>query len=198
MSRPAVFIDRDGVINELVPDAVSGRPESPLHVSDVRLIAGVGEALRMLASDGRLLVGVSNQPAAAKGTVSVAELGAVQTEVESLLAAEGVHFDAFKLCMHHPDGVIPELSGVCECRKPAPGMLLEAAAELDIDLTRSWMVGDTDADMAAGAAAGCRTVLVGEAGTHHKRTVQGTALADSVVSNLIEAVHLILSNDRLS
>jgi D-glycero-D-manno-heptose 1,7-bisphosphate phosphatase len=165
----AAFIDRDGVLNEGVPDPVSGLPESPLHPDQVRLLPGVGPALRDLAAAGYLLVGASNQPAAAKGKVPLEELLATQRRVIELLAAEGAHFDAFKLCLHHPQGVVEELSGSCDCRKPAPGMLLEAAAELSLDLANSWMIGDTDTDIEAGRNAGARTVLVGYPGSSHKR-----------------------------
>ena len=169
MSARAAFIDRDGVINELAPDPSSGRPESPLRAEDVALVPGAAAALRELAAAGLLLVGVSNQPAAAKGTVSLAELDAVQERVIELLAADGVSFDAFRVCLHHPDGIVPELSGACDCRKPAPGMLLDAARELDIDMAASWMIGDTAGDIQAGTAAGCRTVLIEHPGSAHKR-----------------------------
>jgi D-glycero-D-manno-heptose 1,7-bisphosphate phosphatase len=165
----AAFIDRDGVLNELVPDPESGLPESPLHPDDVRLLPGVGEALRALAAAGFLLVGVSNQPAAAKGKVPLEQLLAVQERVLELLAAEGAGFADFKLCLHHPEGTVAELSGPCECRKPAPGMLLEAAAERSLDLAASWMIGDTDSDVEAGRNAGCLTVLVEYPGSEHKR-----------------------------
>jgi D-glycero-D-manno-heptose 1,7-bisphosphate phosphatase len=168
--RPAAFIDRDGVLNEGVPDPVDGRLESPLSPDQVRLLPGVGPALKELAAAGYLLVGVSNQPAAAKGKVSVEGLIAVQERVLELLAAEGVRFDDFKLCLHHPQGIVEGLSGPCECRKPAPGMLLDAATELSIDLPASWMIGDTDADVGAGRNAGVRTVLVEYPGSSHKRS----------------------------
>jgi D-glycero-D-manno-heptose 1,7-bisphosphate phosphatase len=166
----AAFLDRDGVLNEGDPDPDSRLLESPLHPDQVRLLPGVGAALRELAAAGYLLVGVSNQPAAAKGKVSLEELVATQERVLELLAAEGVRFDDFKLCLHHPEGTVAELSGPCECRKPAPGMLLEAAAELSIDLANSWMIGDTDTDIEAGRNAGCRTVLVEYPGSAHKRS----------------------------
>lgn len=168
--RAAVFLDRDGVINELVPDPVSGRPESPLWVQDVRLAPGAAEAAAHLQRLGFLLVCVSNQPAAAKGKVSPAELLAVHDRVLELLEAEGVKLAASQICMHHEQGVLPELAGPCRCRKPAPGMLLDAAAALGIDLGRSWMVGDTDADVAAGRAAGCATLLLTYPGSAHKRS----------------------------
>jgi D-glycero-D-manno-heptose 1,7-bisphosphate phosphatase len=170
VSSAAVFVDRDGVINELVVDPASGLPESPLTVADVSLIDGAAAALRRLSRAGWTLVGVSNQPAAAKGRLPVSGVWEVQGRVIELLAAEGVALDDFRLCLHHPAGVVPELSGACDCRKPAPGMLVSAAADLGIDLAASWMVGDTEADVSAGRAAGCRTILVTTAGSEHKRS----------------------------
>jgi D-glycero-D-manno-heptose 1,7-bisphosphate phosphatase len=191
----AAFVDRDGVINQLVADPVSGRPESPLRVPDVQLVAGATGALRRLAASGLKLVGVSNQPAAAKGTVTLDELQAVQARVIALVAQDGVSFDAFRLCFHHPDGIVPELTGECDCRKPAPGMLLDAAGELGIDLGRSWMIGDTDNDVLAGQAAGCRTVLITHAGSAHKRGRE--AQPDAVVDDLAAAARFILGPEAV-
>jgi D-glycero-D-manno-heptose 1,7-bisphosphate phosphatase len=188
----AVFVDRDGIINELVPDPVSGHPESPLRVDDVRLIEGAAAALRRLAGAGWLLVGVSNQPSAAKGHISLAELHSIQARVLELLAAEGARFDDFRLCPHHPQGVVAELAGECDCRKPAPGMLLAAAGDLGLDLGRSWMVGDTDGDVQAGRAAGCRTILVEHPHSAHKRT--GELPPDAVASHLTAAAGIILAS----
>jgi D-glycero-D-manno-heptose 1,7-bisphosphate phosphatase len=167
--KAAVFFDRDGVVNELVPDPDSGLPESPLHPQQVTLAEGAAAALGALRDAGYILVGVSNQPAAAKGTVSLDELKQVQARVLELLLADGLAPDGFYLCFHHPRGVVPELSGACDCRKPAPGLLFAAAADLNLELSRSWMIGDTDADVEAGAAAGCRTILVEHQGSSHKR-----------------------------
>jgi D-glycero-D-manno-heptose 1,7-bisphosphate phosphatase len=186
----AVFVDRDGVINELKLDPDSGTPESPLAVSDVVLTPGAGDALRRLQAAGRMLVGVSNQPAAAKGRISIADLLAIQARVVYLLGEQGVSFQDFRLCLHHPDGSVVELAGRCDCRKPAPGMLLDSARELGIDLARSWMIGDTDADVLAGRAAGCRTVLVEHRGSAHKRT--GDGRPDAVAADLRAAVEVVL------
>jgi D-glycero-D-manno-heptose 1,7-bisphosphate phosphatase len=183
--RAAAFLDRDGVLNELVVDPVSGAGESPLTVGEVRLAPGAAAAAASLARAGYALVCVSNQPAAAKGAVSVARLLEVHERVLELLAAEGVVLDASRLCLHHPHGVVAELSGSCHCRKPAPGMLLDAAATLGIDLCASWMVGDTDADVAAGRAAGCATVLIRNPGSVHKRFQAVTP--DLIVDSLSEA-----------
>ena len=187
----AAFLDRDGVLNEGEPDPETGLLESPLHPDEVRLLPGVAAALRELAAADYLLVGVSNQPAAAKGKVSIEELIATQERVLELLAAEGVRFDDFKLCLHHPEGVVEGLRGPCDCRKPAPGMLLEAAAERSIDLAKSWMVGDTDADVGAGRNAGVMTVLVEYPGSSHKRV--GGFAPDVRAVDLPEAVAAILN-----
>jgi D-glycero-D-manno-heptose 1,7-bisphosphate phosphatase len=189
-ARPAAFIDRDGVLNEGVPDPESGALESPLRVGDVRLLPGVAAALRELADAGFLLVCVTNQPAAAKGKMTVEEVHVVHGRVLELLALDGARFDASYLCPHHPSGVVAELSGPCPCRKPAPGMLLEAADALGIDLGASWMFGDTDTDVEAGAAAGCRTVLIDYPGSAHKRagasspSLRAASLPDAVASVL--------------
>jgi D-glycero-D-manno-heptose 1,7-bisphosphate phosphatase len=189
----AAFVDRDGVVNELVPDRLSGLPESPLRVEDVTLVPGAAAALNRLHAAGWLLIGVSNQPAAAKGKVSVQQLDAVHARVLELLRREGATFDAFRLCLHHPDGVVAELRGPCDCRKPAPGMLLDAGRSLGVDFARSWMIGDTDADVVAGRSAGCQTVLVEHQGSVHKRG-RGAA-PDAVVPNLQAATDIVLGPD---
>jgi D-glycero-D-manno-heptose 1,7-bisphosphate phosphatase len=167
--RAAIFLDRDGVLSELAPDPESGLPESPLRPEDVRLLPGAAAAAAALRGAGYALVGVTNQPAAAKSRVSVGQLEDVQRRVVELLAREGAELDAWRICLHHPEGVVPELSGPCDCRKPKPGMLLDAERTLGLDLSRSWMVGDTDADVEAGRAAGCRTVLIVHPDSAHKR-----------------------------
>jgi D-glycero-D-manno-heptose 1,7-bisphosphate phosphatase len=187
--RRAIFVDRDGVINDLAPDPRSGRPESPLAPGDVRLIPGVAEGLRRLREAGYLLIGVSNQPAAAKGMVTVENLLAVHARVVSLLSDEEVVLDDWRLCLHHPDGSVPELTGVCDCRKPAPGLLLDAARRTNIDLGGSWMIGDTDSDIVAGHSAGCRTVLIEHPASTHKRA--GMTSPDLRARDLAHAACLV-------
>ena len=189
-ARRAVFLDRDGVIDALVPDPQTGLPESPLRVEDVALLPGVAPAMHSLAAAGFLLVGVSNQPAAAKGTVALADLVEVHERVLALLADEDAAFDDFRICWHHPDGVDPDLAGICDCRKPAPGMLLDAAREYEIDLAASWMLGDSDSDVIAGAAAGTRTVLVAYPPGAHKRA--GAGEPTLVAADLPAAVDAVL------
>jgi D-glycero-D-manno-heptose 1,7-bisphosphate phosphatase len=156
----------------------------------VRLIEGAAVAVRALAQAGFALVCVSNQPAAAKGKVSLEQLLAVHERVLELLREQEVHLDASRLCLHHPQGTVPELSGPCGCRKPAPGMLLDAAQELGLDLASSWMLGDADSDVLAGHAAGCRAVLIEHPGSAHKRA--GEASPDLLASNLADGVAQLL------
>jgi D-glycero-D-manno-heptose 1,7-bisphosphate phosphatase len=188
--RRAVFVDRDGVLNELVPDPVSDNPESPLAPDLVALIPDAAAALRRLRAAGYALVGISNQPAAAKGTVTLQQLERVQARVLELLASEDVELDGFELCFHHPDGIEPELSRPCDCRKPEPGMLLRAARALSLDCATSWVVGDTDDDVTAGRAAGCRTLLVENPGSAHKRL--GRSHPYARVGSLAQAADFIL------
>jgi D-glycero-D-manno-heptose 1,7-bisphosphate phosphatase len=190
VGRRAAFLDRDGVLNEGTPDLDSGLLESPLNAENVRLLPDVPAALRELAQAGYALVCVSNQPAAAKDKATVEQLRAVHERVIELLASEGACLDVSLLCPHHPEGVVDELSGPCDCRKPAPGMLLDAANALGLDLAASWMLGDTDTDVAAGRAAGCRTVLIEYLGSAHKRA--GATSPDLIAADLPKAVARLL------
>jgi histidinol-phosphate phosphatase family protein len=148
MARPALFLDRDGTLIEDV-----GYPRDPRRV---RLLPAAAKALARLAAAGFALVIVSNQAGVGRGLVSRAEAEAVHAEVLRRFAAAGVSFDGAYYCYHAPDDG-------CGCRKPAPGLLLRAAAELGLDPGRSFMVGDKPIDLAAGAAAGCRGILFGPA-----------------------------------
>ena len=111
---------------------------------------------------------VTNQPVIARGEVTTAELDTIHRKMETLLGAEGAYLDAVYYCPHHPDrgfaGEIPALKIDCDCRKPKPGLLLRAARDYHIDLSRSYMIGDGDNDMAAGRAAGCTVARIGEKG----------------------------------
>ncbi|MCW3001223.1 MAG: family hydrolase [Conexibacter sp.] len=187
--RAAVFLDRDGVINDPVFDPQDGRDESPLRAQDIVLAEGAAEGCRLLTDAGYLLVVASNQPAAAKGKASLDDLWAVHERVAGLLGAEGVVIADWRYCFHHPDAVDPELRGPCDCRKPAPAMLLDAATAHAIDLPASWMVGDSDGDIEAGRLAGCQTMLIEHPRSAHRRSgnVRPTALAP----NLLAAAKLL-------
>jgi len=192
--RSAVFLDRDGVLNALVPDPITGRPESPLRTQDVHLLRGVVEAIKALRSVGFVIACVSNQPAAAKGLVSEKDLREVHAVVLAELEEAGAKIDASRICLHHPDGRVPELKGPCDCRKPAPGMLHSIATEMTIDLSRSWVVGDTDADLLAGRAAGCSTILIEHPSSEHKRF--GTTVPDGKAPDLLTAAAMIVGASK--
>lgn len=166
----AVFLDRDGVLNDPVHDPHDGRPESPLRADDVVLADGAVDGCLALEKAGFTLAVVSNQPGAAKGKASLADLSDVHGRVAELLTDAGVLISDWRYCHHHPEAVDPKLRGPCDCRKPAPGMLLAAASAGGYDLGQSWMVGDSDGDIEAGQRAGCRTVLVEHPGSGHRRS----------------------------
>ena len=188
--RPAVFLDRDGVLNDPVLDLVDGRPESPLRAQDVVLAPGAVEGVRALTALGVPLIVVSNQPAAAKGKATDADLRAVHERVVALLAAHDLRIDDWRYCFDHPDAQDPARRA-CACRKPAPGLLQDAARDHGLDLAASFIVGDTDADVGAGRAVGALTVLVTHPGTAHRRTPEIAGTADAVASDLAAAATLV-------
>ena len=190
--RRAVFLDRDGVLNDPALDPVDGRFESPLRAEDVVLAEGAIEGCRMLRDAGFLLLVASNQPAAAKAKATREQLREVHERVVALLADGGVSIDDWRYCLHHPQASVPELRGdPCGCRKPAPGMLLELARAHAVDLKASWMVGDSDADIDAGIAAGCRTALIEHPASAHRRT--GRCAPAALAPNLSPAAAFICS-----
>lgn len=191
--RRAIFLDRDGVINAMVYNPEFGLVDSPANPGEFRLLPGVSEALNRINALGFLAVLISNQPGIAKGKFSTALLGAMTEMMTSELALQGARLDAIYYCYHHPEGIVPEYSRVCECRKPRPGMLLQAAAELDIDLENSYFIGDGITDIQAGQAAGVSTVLIYPSlrcyicEELNRRQVTPT----HIVKNLPEAIDLI-------
>lgn len=156
----AVFLDRDGVINAAVWNPAEGKLDTPYRLEDFRLLPGVAQAMRSIGEMGFLTVVVSNQPGVAKGKCGLELLDAINRRMLASLAEEGVRLSGIYYCLHHPEAVVPALRMRCDCRKPKPGLLLRAARELDIELTRSYMVGDQPMDVEAGLAAGCSTVLL--------------------------------------
>ncbi len=144
--RPAVFLDRDGVLNDCV--VADGRPHPPRNLRELRVAGGAVEARRQLRQYGLLLVGVSNQPDVARGTLERETLDAINNEIQLRLG-----LDALLVCPHDD-------ADSCECRKPRPGLLLSASRMFQIDLGRSVMVGDRWRDVEAGRRAGCSTIFV--------------------------------------
>ena len=169
--QKAIFLDRDGTINRYVGFLRSEE--------EFELLPGTAQAIGQINASGYLAVVVTNQPVIARGEVTVAELKNIHNKMETMLGMEGVFVDAIYYCPHHPhkgyDGEVPELKIDCDCRKPKPGMLLQAAKDLNIDLAASWMVGDGENDVKAGIAAGCRTALIGQGDFGQTMTVSSVA-----------------------
>lgn len=151
--RIAVFLDRDDTINR--DTGYVGSPD------EVELLPGAGAAVARLNAAGLLVVVVSNQSGVARGFFSEAEVQAVNAELSRQLAPLGAKVDHYYYCPHYPQAKVPQYKMVCNCRKPAPGMLLAAAQELGLDLAGSFMVGDKGSDVAAGRAAGTLTIKIG-------------------------------------
>jgi D-glycero-D-manno-heptose 1,7-bisphosphate phosphatase len=154
MKNKAVFLDRDGTI--------VGDPGYIGNPDDVKLVPGSAEAIRRLSEGGHLVVIVSNQSGVARGRFDEAALSAVHARVEALLRQEGAHLDGAYYCpyLNGPDAVVEAYRRDSDLRKPNPGMLLQAARDLEIDLAQSWMIGDSPSDVEAGQRAGCRTILI--------------------------------------
>lgn len=179
MSRRAVLLDRDDTLVHNVPYLAD--PDGLELFTDVA-------ALRRLTDAGYRLAVVTNQAGVARGLVTVDQLEAVTARLRSLLAEQGVEVSGVWWCPHHPD-----FTGPCRCRKPAPGMLLDALESLDADPAQSWMIGDNVTDVGAGVAAGVRTVLVDHHERRDRRTVPDVEVA--VVTSLVDAVDTILGAD---
>lgn len=184
--RRAVFLDKDGTIIENVPYNVD--PEL------IRLNPGAEEGLTRLHRAGYLLFVVSNQAGVARGYFPESALQGVETRLRELLGAFGVPLAGFTYCPHHPEGKVEGLSMACECRKPAPGMILRTAAEHGIDLARSWMIGDILDDVQAGRGAGCRTILVAS-GNETKWILSPECEPHYRAADLADAARHILQQD---
>ncbi|MCS6775974.1 MAG: D-glycero-beta-D-manno-heptose 1,7-bisphosphate 7-phosphatase [Chloroherpetonaceae bacterium] len=153
--RRAVLLDRDGVLTEETGAYVT-RPQ------DLRLLPGAAEAVVRLNRAGWAVAVVTNQAGVGKGILTLPELEAIHAQLQAAIARTGGHLDGIFLCPHHPDAG-------CDCRKPLPGLLWQAARALQLDLAACYLVGDSPRDIAAGHAAGCHTVLVLTGHTRHYR-----------------------------
>ena len=155
--QKAIFLDRDGTINKYVGFL--------RDINEFELIDGVNEAIKKINVSGYLAIVITNQPVIARGEVTYEELNEIHNKMETLLGNQGAYLDSIYYCPHHPDsgfdGEVKELKIDCDCRKPKPGLLLKAAEELNIDVSQSWMIGDSKNDIIAGKSAGCKTSLIG-------------------------------------
>ena len=183
--RKAFFIDRDGVVNVEVD--YLHRPE------DVILIDGLGEALGRIHRAGYLAVVVSNQSGVARGMYTMQDVKAVEDRICELLRQSGSDVpDAFYYCPHHKKGIVPELAVDCDCRKPKPGMFLQAARDLEIDPAQSYMIGDRMTDLQAGQAAGCAAEVLVLTGYGKNEQDTARAAGFMIAENILDAVNQLL------
>ena len=172
--KKAVFLDRDGVLNRKAPEG-----QYVTRWEEMEFLPGVREAVRLLNQAGYFVVVVSNQRCVAKGLITASELESMHTRMRDEFAIAGARIDAIYYCPH-------DFEPPCSCRKPQPGMLLEAARTHGLDLAESWMIGDSAHDAEAGRIAGCRTVRLMEADE------SSAGDADVAASSLPDAVQKIL------
>lgn len=186
MANRAVFLDRDGVINRKAPEG-----QYITRWEDMEILPGVVEAIQQLRKAEFRVVVVTNQRCVAKGLLSETGLQDLHVKLTELLASQGAAIDAIYYCPHEKDAG-------CACRKPAPGMLLTAAHEHELNLKESWMIGDSPSDLLAGKGAGCRTALVISRRQSDEGVAKTSGLleADLVAGSLLEAAQEILRQAR--
>jgi D-glycero-D-manno-heptose 1,7-bisphosphate phosphatase len=186
--RAVLFADKDGTLIEDLPYNV--------EPARVRFAPGAREAVRRLGAAGIELAIVTNQSGVARGYFTLADLDRLRDHLASEIAALGGRLAGFYACPHLPGGVVSAFAGACDCRKPLPGLILTAAAELGVDPRRCWFVGDTWMDVAAGHAAGCRSILVGPEWRDRSTHPAGIE-PDAAVPDLLAAVEIVIG-DRAS
>jgi D-glycero-D-manno-heptose 1,7-bisphosphate phosphatase len=177
--RRAAFLDRDGVINRKAREG-----EYVTRWEEMEFLPGVAEAIALLNQAGLCVIVVSNQRCVAKGLTTAVELETLHHRMCRALASAGAAIDAIYYCPH-------EVEPLCRCRKPQPGMLFDAARDHDIDLSASWMIGDSKADTEAGSNAGCKTALI--AGNDESKKLE----SDMVAASLLDAVQQILQREAV-
>ena len=189
--KKGIFLDRDGVINHNVWNSDTQGYESPHLVQDFRFLPGVLEALKTLQNEGYLLFIVSNQPSYAKGKTTLESLQEIHEYMHDQFLKENIQFSDYYYCYHHPEGIAPEYSIVCSCRKPSSYFLERAEEDHGISLMSSWMVGDRDTDVWCGQNAGTRTIQIKEI----ENSAQfGKSKPDHFCGNLAEAAVIILNS----
>ncbi|MCW3110621.1 MAG: hydrolase, HAD-superfamily, subfamily [Segetibacter sp.] len=183
--RKAVFLDKDGT---LIPDI-------PYNVNPdlISLEDGVLEGLKLLQKAGYIFVVISNQAGAARGYFQLNALEKVKQKIDLLLNKEGVLIERYYFCPHHTEGKVAEYAIACECRKPKPGMILQAVKDLEIATENSWMIGDILNDAEAGNRAGCQTILI-ENGNETEWVEGPFRTPIYVAANFLSAANFILNN----
>jgi len=192
VSAKAAFLDRDGIINELVYFPEHGIVDSPFIPGQVRLTPFAIQAVNRFHEMGFKVIVISNQPGMAKGHFDERTFDAISSKVRDLLRRGNAILDGEYYCFHHPNGTREEYTKECDCRKPKPGLLLNAAKDHDVSLANSFMLGDGLMDVIAGHDAGCATILVASANDFLLKMLnEQDAQPDYLVRTMKEAVGIV-------
>jgi D-glycero-D-manno-heptose 1,7-bisphosphate phosphatase len=197
MTNKAVFLDRDGVINEIVYHREMGILDSPANPDEIKILPDVGKEINKLKNLGFKVIIISNQPGIAKDKFTMKTFEKMKEKVRDELKKQETSVDTEYYCLHHPEGKNIDYKVICDCRKPKAGLILQAAKEHDIDLSNSWMVGDGVNDVKAGQTAGCKTILLGrmKCDLCELLEVEG-AKPDFIAPNLFKASLIIEEEER--
>ncbi|MBS1517371.1 MAG: HAD-IIIA family hydrolase [Bacteroidetes bacterium] len=187
--KKAVFLDRDGVLNELIYNEKNSEYEPPHRTEDIKFFDNVAESLKQLKDGGFELFIISNQPDYAKGKTSLENLQKVRNRFMELLNEREKIITEDFYCFHHPQGTVKEYSFDCECRKPKTLFIDKAAGKYDLDREKSWMTGDRETDIKCGSNASLNTILIKNKYNDYTDSVK----ADFTAGNLSEAVKIILN-----
>ncbi len=192
-----MFLDRDGVLNDLEYNPEEGTIGSPLSVSQLRVFPYAGESVRRIKELGFMAILLSNQPGVAKRQLTYSEFDRMNAAVREALAMSGGALDAEYYCLHHPEAVVRKYRVDCDCRKPKPGLILRAAKENGLDLGASFFVGDALVDVKAGRAAGCKTIILGHVTTFLAKMIElEDARPDYVLPSLKQVPGLLRKMER--
>jgi D,D-heptose 1,7-bisphosphate phosphatase len=198
MKNNAVFLDRDGVINEIVYHKEMGIVDSPFTVEQFMLIKDIDKAINKFQELGFKVIIISNQPGIAKNHHDEITFEKIKEKMHKEFLKKGIKIDAEYYCFHHPDAVIKKYKKICNCRKPRPGMILSAAKDFDIDLSKSWMIGDGINDIKTGISAGCTTILIGNLKCDICKILEEeNAKPNFIATNLYKA-SLIIEKERMN
>jgi D-glycero-D-manno-heptose 1,7-bisphosphate phosphatase len=191
MSR-AVFLDRDGVINEIVYFPEIGMPDSPLNPRQFKLLPGAAEAIRIFNNLGLKVIVASNQPAIAKGKMTPELFKQIRIKMRTELEKKGARIDGEYYCLHHPQAKLDEYKVNCNCRKPKPGLILRASEDFGLEPAQCYAIGDSLTDVEAGKAAGCMTFLIGNSKCDICKLIEEKNVKpDHIVSSLLHASKII-------
>lgn len=198
MKNKAVFLDRDGVINEVVYHKEMGIVDSPFTVEQFKLLPDVGKAINRFHDQGFEVILISNQPGLAKNHYDKVVFEKIKEKMKNELSKEGAKLDSEYYCFHHPEAKIKNYKKICACRKPKPGLILQAAKDHFIDLPKSWMIGDGINDIQAGLKAGCKTILIGRMKCDLCKILEDEgARPDFIAANLYKASLIIEKEERI-